>query len=677
MSRRLTVIAGGALLLCLILVHSLAVAKDLAEGKEATVREDLIYNAAEFEAAIAEFEKIAKLEPDNKKAAEILTMLRDQAKKKREAQKFYDQGKAMAEEGRWDKAYSSFEIALKLEPHSNIIKKSYLEARDHLVSERKYTMEFKDGDLKEILLGLGKVSGMNLLVPDDMDAKVTVKFSELTFHEALDEVMSDAEYTYEEEKDFVRIVPKEKQVLVDKVAPTERVVNQVFSEIAFKDLMVAFKRMLNMNIIFDSSVQDILEKPVTLYISDMTLQETFDLILKMQGVVAKRFNRNTYIIITPEAAKDSHFDRDRRVHHFFRLKNVKPDYVKSLIENTKGLSDRINTEYWTEVNKRGQGTELQEGTGFTGILVFDIPKNLDLIEKFLKEIDVRRKQVTISVRIMEIEALTARKLGLDIDFTPNSLTDDDRHLDLKLFEDFKGRLVWKDDPDVVGKIVRNFNLSAMLNFLDEKNLSRTIASPSIRVLDGETANIAITDTVPIKEYKYIVASGDVTTGGGVEQGFEYKELEFGITLNITPFIHDDEVTLKFDLTKDRPGQSIEDELGKHWGKSGSSTTTIVRVKDGETVIMGGLVDKKRDEDKSTVPFFDKIPLIGDLLRKESVTDERNKEMIIFMTPYITGGEDVDTKETEQKEMKLLDFAGAENYADILKGLKEKLYQGSQ
>jgi type II secretory pathway component GspD/PulD (secretin) len=204
--------------------------------------------------------------------------------------------------------------------------------------------------------------------------------------------------------------------------------------------------------------------------------------------------------------------------------------------------------------------------------------------------------------------------------------------------------VWKDDPDVVGKIVRNFNLSAMLNFLDEKNLSRTIASPSIRVLDGETANIAITDTVPIKEYKYIVASGDVTTGGGVEQGFEYKELEFGITLNITPFIHDDEVTLKFDLTKDRPGQSIEDELGKHWGKSGSSTTTIVRVKDGETVIMGGLVDKKRDEDKSTVPFFDKIPLIGDLLRKESVTDERNKEMIIFMTPYITGGEDLDLQE---------------------------------
>ncbi len=671
-------LSGFAVLLCLLFLQNMAGAQEISASEtELGAREDIIYNEAEFEAAIAEFEKIVKLEPDNKKAAAILDMLRDQAKKKREAQKFYNQGTTMASEGRWDKAYTAFEVALKLEPHNTLIKKAFLESRDHLVSERKYTMEFKDGDLKEILLGLGKVSGMNIMVPDDMEDKVTVAFAEMTFHEALRQVLSGSMYTYEEEKDFVRVVPKEKKVITETIAPTERIVNQVFRDIAFQDLMVAFKRMLNINIIFDSSVADILEKPVTLFISDMTLQETFNLILKMQGIVAKKFNQNTYIIMTPDAAKDSQFDRDRRIQHVFKLRNVKPDYVKKLIDETKGLKDVINTDYWTTMDKRSQGTELQDGAGFTGILVYDTPENLKLIKEFIKEIDIKRKQATISVRIMEIEAKTARELGLDVDFTPADANDDGRHLDVKLFQDFKGRLVWKDDPDVVGKIVRNFNLSAMLNFLDEKNLSRTIASPSIRVIDGESASIAIQDTVIVKEYKYIVAPGDVTAGGGVETGVEYKEVPFGINLNITPFIHDKEVTLQFELTKDTPVESIIDELGTHYGKSGTTTTTIVRVKDGETVIMGGLIEKTRAESTEKVPFLDRIPLLGDLLRNSSVRDTRNKEMVIFMTPYITGNENETDNDVRKKEMNALDFSGSENYAEILKGLKKKLYQGPQ
>jgi tetratricopeptide (TPR) repeat protein len=244
---------------------------DLNEIKERVSFGKSIYSETEFDAAIAEFEKITRLEPENRKAQEVLKMLKNQSALKRKTNELFSAGQRAAVSGEWLQAAEFFQKALKIEPKNENIKTAYFYARERLVGAKKFSMDFENESLKDILLALGQESGTNIIVPQQMTARVSVHFSDVTLEEALENILKGSDYDVEVSNDFIRIVPKQKKILVDVFGRDEKIINQKWDNIAVQDLIEVLAQMMNVNIIFDPEIKDKGQEKVSLFIKEMTL----------------------------------------------------------------------------------------------------------------------------------------------------------------------------------------------------------------------------------------------------------------------------------------------------------------------------------------------------------------------------------------------------------------------
>jgi len=168
-------------------------------------------------------------------------------------------------------------------------------------------------------------------------------------------------------------------------------------------------------------------------------------------------------------------------------------------------------------------------------------------------------------------------------------------------------------------------LTAVLNFLEQDSSTRTVAHPQITTLENQQAKINMVTKFPIATYQV-----STETGVLMVSGFEYQE--FGTILEVTPRVHDGHIIM-----------TVHPEVSRQSGSTAfadavlpiivaQETTTQVRVKDGDTLVIAGLIRDETLESKRRVPWFCRIPLIGRFFRNhESRTDQR-RHLLIFITP---------------------------------------------
>lgn len=603
-----------------------------------------IYDEMEFATAVKEFEKILQLEPGNKKAQQILELLKKKQDEKKNAQLYFDKGMMEFRAGKFSAALTEFRNAMKYDPGNPMINAKIEKCRENIVGTKRFSLKFKKEAMRDILMVLAQEAGVNILIPDSMKLKINIEFTNLTFEDALTEVLKETGYSYEMKEDFIKIVEVEQKTVTEGFAKEEKLYNTSFKDFSFKDVIETMGKMMKINVIMDDSVSDISDKKVNLYIQEMKLWNAFQLILKMFDVTYSKFNEFTYIIMSKDRLINSGYNEESKNHMFFPITNVDPTYIIDLISKTPGFKNKINSKDLVVISREGKG--IKESTRISGILVYETPENLASLKELINQIDIKRKQVIISVRMMEISRVITQKLGLDIDFNPTGANDSDydKIIDPKIFQHFKAKLINRGGTAVsTDKLV----LSSTLDFLEKQDMTKTIASPSIRTLDGEKASINIVSAKPVQYAKPITA----TNAQGqpvIEITYDWQTINYGIKLDVEPVIHeDDEITLKLNISKDAPGVKV-DGLDSTFRYESTSNTidTLVRIKDGETVIMGGLISKQRDVNQKTVPFFNRIPVIGKLFDHKEVSDPENKELVIFITPYLVNnsprGDDVET-----------------------------------
>ncbi len=596
-----------------------------------------IYDELEFTTAVKEFEKILQLEPGNKKARQILTLLQKKRGEKKNAQLYFDKGMMEFRAKKFSAALSEFRKALKYDPGNPIINTKIDKCRDNIMGTKRFSLKFKKEAMRDILMILAQEAGVNILIPDSMKLKINIEFKNQTFEEALAEVLKDTGYTYEMKDDFIKIIKVEEIVVTEAFAREEKLFNTSFKDFSFKDVIETLGKMMKINVIMDESITDISKNKVNLYIQEMKLWDAFKLILNMFDVTYTKFNSTTYVIMTKDKFINSNYDEDKKSHTFFPVTNVDPKYIIDIIGKSPGFKDKINAKDLVVISREGKG--IKESTRLSGILAFETPENLASIKALITQLDIKRKQAIISVRMMEVSRVISQKLGLDIDFNPTGAGDDafDKIIDPKIFQHFKAKLINRGGTAIsTDKLV----LSSTLDFLEKHDMTKTIASPSIRALDGEKATIDIVSVKPVQYARPNIASNATTGQSTILISYDWKDETYGIKLEVEPIIHEDgEVTLKLNIQNNTPGVLVQglDSTFRYESNS-NSIDTLVRVKDGETVIMGGLISKKRDINIKTVPFFNKIPIIGKLFDHKSVSDPGNKELVIFITPYLVNNE---------------------------------------
>lgn len=180
----------------------------------------------------------------------------------------------------------------------------------------------------------------------------------------------------------------------------------------------------------------------------------------------------------------------------------------------------------------------------------------------------------------------------------------------------------------------------MVNYLVENSKGRVLANPRVLLTSGQESSIELTsDYVTKVTTQYL----DSTSGSGssqVQRDYDISD-DNGITINITPFISPDgyvtlDIAPEYSDIKEQlysKGVTGEDELSATLLFHRNLDLKGVRIKDGETLVIGGMIKENESKTVSKIPFLGDIPVLGMFFRSTSTRKEK-EEMVIMLTPQI-------------------------------------------
>jgi len=281
------------------------------------------------------------------------------------------------------------------------------------------------------------------------------------------------------------------------------------------------------------------------------------------------------------------------------------------------------------------------------------PGRMNEIIKLINSLDVKTKAVMIDVRILQLTINPKYDAGIDWNrvFT-NSKNKLARSLDFQGAFPISSTVSTDDTLGTVGRVaignLTTDEFTAELKLLKQIEKTNTIASPRLMVLNRQESKINIGDRIP-----YVITT-TTGTGTNVSVSEEIKFIDVGMILVVTPVINDEGyITMK-----------IRPEISSRTGTLTTPTDnaipivnttfleTNIVVKDGVTVILGGLRRDELTENTKGNPYLMNVPVVGNLFKSRSETT-RKTEIVIFITPKIvTGNDTMVWQDPQPKPMKL-------------------------
>lgn len=227
------------------------------------------------------------------------------------------------------------------------------------------------------------------------------------------------------------------------------------------------------------------------------------------------------------------------------------------------------------------------------------------VRQELEKVDVASQQVNIQAMVVELSKGNSRNLGLSYLSNP-----------------------WSKDTSIGGYNGFKFSVSGQ----HEETLSngKVLARPNVTVFDGRKATILMGDKVPVFTSSSDTSDSDSSTTMTVE----YKEV--GVKLEVLPRINEMDkqtITLVIKPSVSTISQWVESGNNKAPQISERSAETTVRVKNGETILIGGLLKNEEIKSIKQIPFLSKIPILGELFKSRS-TEKKDTEVVIAITPKI-------------------------------------------
>ncbi|MCG8037669.1 MAG: type II secretion system secretin GspD [Candidatus Thiodiazotropha taylori] len=272
---------------------------------------------------------------------------------------------------------------------------------------------------------------------------------------------------------------------------------------------------------------------------------------------------------------------------------------------------------------------------------------LDALEK----LDVRQLQVMVEATIIEVALQDEFKYGLQWAFNSD------------VGSNYIGEGVLSSTTSaVLGNTLPGFNFSvlrsasdvrAVFNALAEDSLIRVLSSPSVMVLDNETASIQVGDEVPIVDQQ---RQSTTDSDSPIINSISYRET--GVMLEVTPRVNPGGL-VTLDVTQEV--SDVSDVVAS--STSGSPTistrkiTSTVAVKNGEVLVLGGLITDRDNEGTSGLPFLSKLPLIGWLFGQESTFSKRT-ELVVVLVPTVVFNSDDNRQVVESFRAKLQGLKGS-------------------
>jgi len=383
-----------------------------------------------------------------------------------------------------------------------------------------------------------------------------------------------------------------------------------FRDAPLKGVFDALSRQAGINLVFDKDVR--LDQRATVFARTTPIADALDMVLATNQLARKTLNATTLLIYPNLPAKQRDY-QEMAVRGFF-LVNTDAKQVMAMLKAIARVRDVYVDE---KLNM---------------VMVRDAPEALALAERLVRLTDRPEPEVMLEVEILEVKRNKLMELGVRWPTQFSILSREEQEqavalgstastvkskvnapLTIRLFKTL-------DDSDILLSPTPSLNLRK-----DDSDVN-LLANPRIRVRNREKARIHIGDKVP-------VITSNVTSTGVTSESVSY--LDVGLKLDVEPQVHlDGDVAMKVGLEVSNIVREVKSATGTLTYQLGSrNASTALRLRDGETQVLAGLISDEDRSGASKVPGLGDLPLIGRLFSTHR--DEKSKtEIVLLITPRV-------------------------------------------
>lgn len=401
-------------------------------------------------------------------------------------------------------------------------------------------------------------------------------------------------------------------------------------DVDIRNLLTSIALTNNLNIVISDEVQG----NVSVKLSNINAQDMIKIIAENNNYTYQFKDNVIYI---------SKGDKDINLYTV-QINYLELDKIAQTINLmlTGNLPDKIDDkDKKTVINNKVMIDESENTISFYGTL-----KQYEQIKNFLQEQDKPQKQVSLEAKVTAIQKDAAKDLGVSWEWSklPQSPEHEITYDTVKhtvINEDGSKEEItdylpvdevtrkWNDDENIPG-VIRfgkgvdgypyEFYYAAKIDALISDGKANILARPNITTIQGKEAVINIGSEVPVPTVS--------TTNSTTTTSIKYREA--GIILKCTPRVNEDGIiTVKVHTEVSSP-MYVEDMKAYRFQKR--SADTIVRLKDGQTMVIGGLIGSDEAKQMSKIPFLGDIPILGNLF-KHIQKSKSDTEVMIFLTAH--------------------------------------------
>lgn len=378
----------------------------------------------------------------------------------------------------------------------------------------------------------------------------------------------------------------------------------VFRDASTRAIFSALAQFADVTVVFDPQFQDV---PISVDLRGTTFDAALETVAGVSGNFFRVSAPRTITIIPDTPPKRREYMEE--VVRTFYLSNADPTETIDMLRLVIDLR------------------RLAVITATNAISIKDTPARVEAAGRLIRTIDKARAEVVIEVQLLEVDRQMMRDYGLEFAASGADAAVGAGNDGLGLTVDDVRRLSGSD------LFVAN-PMSLLVNLLETHSNTRILANPHLRTSDGVAAEAHFGERVPVPVTNFV----PFATGGISQQpitSFNYENI--GVNINIVPRVHhNDEVSLSIEVDVSNQSGTGYNDLPQFGNRS---ITTMLRLRDGETNILAGLIRDDERETLSGIPGLNRLPIIGRLFGSTK-TMTQETDILLTLRPHIIRGLDL-------------------------------------
>lgn len=405
-----------------------------------------------------------------------------------------------------------------------------------------------------------------------------------------------------------------------------------YSEADVREVIDMLAARANINIIYGDDVFG----TVTISLNKVPFDEAFKTLLSVKGLAAQQAGDNILRIASPAQL-------------LAEQKKALPQTRVFFLNYTKAAEVRTQVEAVANAENRAAKCIADEANN--ALIITDTQFGLDSIARIIRSLDRAPQQVLIEAKLVEVTLDNSLDYGISWSgagagkdgtyfgaHNPAAPTNTlgggvNAALTNPAVAGTSGGTGVNLPANIVygafrlGKVASNYMFDAVITAAAKKGKAKVLSDPKVATLNNKEANINITTQIPYTTTEVTAATPPISTT-------KVTYLTTGIILKVTPSINSDgRISMKISPSVSQPSATIVPVAGGAPGIDTRSADTNVIVRNGETIVIGGLIHDTQSEAVFKVPILGDIPILGYLFKKKSVSRTR-MELLIFVTPRI-------------------------------------------